>query len=121
MLQETYTDEQGAPDGTQTQKEAHNTWKQEQVTYEEPSFLDANRFRKAKTNMKMNLTRAEKSNRKKVYKKKKKKRKQKKTIQNMKPLLNWVPDNKEYRKCQDSQCFLCLGQLEAVPQGAVPV
>lgn len=39
----------------------------------------------------------------------------------MKPLLNWVPDNKEYRKYQDSQGFFRLGQLEAVPQGAVPV
>lgn len=39
----------------------------------------------------------------------------------MKPLLNWVPDDKEYRKCKDSHCFLCLGQLEAAPQGAVPV
>lgn len=42
--------------------------------------MDGNRFKKAKTNMKMNLTRAEKSNRKEVYKKKKKERKQKKTI-----------------------------------------
>lgn len=42
--------------------------------------MDGNRFKKAKTNMKMNLTRAEKSNRKEVYKKKKKKKESKRRL-----------------------------------------